>query len=41
MLNVLVDHGWLKEVSNVKIYDKAADVDRVARVAWETAGRTS
>jgi hypothetical protein len=35
LLNVLVDHGWLQEVANVKIHDKAADVDRIARVAWE------
>jgi hypothetical protein len=35
LLAVLADHCWLNQVHNVKVYDKAKDAEKIARVAWE------
>ena len=35
LLNVLADHNWLRQVTNIAVYDKAKRVEKIARVAWE------
>jgi hypothetical protein len=41
LLNVLADHNWLRQVTNVAVYDKAKRVEKIARVAWELRERMS
>ena len=41
LLNVLADHNWLRQVTNVAVYDKAKHVEKIARVAWELRERMS
>jgi hypothetical protein len=41
LLNVLADHNWLRRVTNVKVYDRTKDAEKIARVAWELRERMS
>jgi hypothetical protein len=38
---VLADHNWLRQVTNVNVYDKAKNAEKIARIAWEIRERMS